>query len=500
MDALHFQILTPRVENVAMPSSSNPSFAPWARLALVVLMLAGVGAGGWYAVARGKSNTTGRAPYAEETKAPPAITAEVTHPMAGGIQRVVVQPGTIEPIEAADLYAKVSGYLIEQKVEIAGKKYEVDIGTPVKAGDILARISVPEYEKQVQRDTARLKATNTKVAQMTAYKTEAEAEARAADSTVTLATVMVRSKKAYREYREKRLKRVKELVAKNAVDEELRDEQEDYYQSALEAENGALEKVNEAKERVLAARAKILRAQADLEEAQAEVGVAEADLAKSRVLLDYTVIRSPYTGVVTRRTFHPGTGGQFGAFIIAADQGGAAPLLTVERTDVMRVVVQVPDRDVPFVSVNATAVVEIDALPGVKFGGPGTEPLHVARWARAEDPVTRTMRTEIDVKNPNGVLSHGMYGRVTLILNGGTPNAVRIPSAALVGKAEDGHGSVRVVRDGKVHIVPVTYATDTGVEAEIVSGLTTSDQVIVRTSAPVEEGTQVTVPANGSSH
>ena len=70
---------------------------------------------------------------------------------------------------------------------------------------------------------------------------------------------------------------------------------------------------------------------------------------------------------------------------------------------------------------------------------------------------------------------------------------MRVPSAALVGKAEDGRGSVRVVRDGKVHQVPVQYTTDNGVKVEIVSGLALTDQVIVRSYAPIEVGAAVSV-------
>ncbi len=477
----------------------KPSRIRLAHILLLLGFVAALGAGGWYAFARGKSGSGTASPRNEDTKPPQAIVAEVQHPKVGGIQRVVVQPGSVEPFEAADLYAKTSGYLVEQSVERAGKKEPVDIGTLVKAGDILARISVPEYEKQVQRDTARVKAANAKVEQMKAHKTAAEADARAADAAVVLARVLVRARTAFRQYREKQLKRVKELVVKEAVDERLRDEQEDYYLSALENENAAQEQVNASKEKAAAAAAKILQAQADLDEAVAEVGVAEADLAKSQVWLDYTVIKSPYTGVVTKRNFHPGKEGRPGAFIRAEDQGGIVPLLAVERTDVMRVVVQVPDRDVPYVSTKATAAVEIDALPGVVFDTNGKEKLTVSRWAKSEDPVTRTMRVEIDVQNPtnadhpDGILKHGMYGRVTLTLNAGTPNAVRVPSVALVGKADDGRGFVRVVRDGKVHVVAVRYAVDNGLDAEIVSGLTTADQVIVRTTGTVEEGTAVTV-------
>ncbi len=357
----------------------------------------------------------------------------------------------------------MSGYLTSQALErdgkpvlADGKPVQVDIGVRVKVGDVLARISVPEYEKQVQRDEARVGDAAARVRQMEAHLRAAQAEARAADASVVLARVMVKAKAAYRQYRQKQLDRIKGLVAEKAVDAKLVDEQEDFYLSALEAENAANEQVNTSQEKAAAAKAKIDQAAADLDEAKADVGVAEADLDKSKVLLNYTAIRSPYTGVVTRRAFHVGD------FIKAADQGGTVPLLAVERTDLMRVVVQVPDRDVPYVSQGDPAVVEIDALPGVVFESGKDHKVVIARWADAEDPATRTMRTEIDVPNPDGLLRHGMYGRVTMTLAPGTPNAMRVPSSALAGKAEAGRGSVRVVRDGKVHVVPVRYATDSG--------------------------------------
>jgi HlyD family secretion protein len=101
------------------------------------------------------------------------------------------------------------------------------------------------------------------------------------------------------------------------------------------------------------------------------------------------------------------------------------------------------------------------------------------------------MRIEVHVKNPNGKLRRGMFGRVTLALQVGAPEAVRIPSSALHGKAEGGRASVRVVRDDIAHVVPVRYGTDTGAEVEILSGLTPADRVIVRASGPVDNGTQV---------
>jgi HlyD family secretion protein len=464
----------------------------WMRLPLILLALVGIGIGGWYAVARGKSTSAATDSAAHDRPDQSTVIAvDVMHPQAGGIQRICSQPGTVEPYEAADLYAKVSGFLTEQKV---------DIGSRVQKDEILARISVPEDEKQVEKDRASVKNAEAVVHQMAAHVTAAKAEAKAADVSVVYATVLVRAKTSYRQYREKQRNRFTELSKANAIEARVVDEQEDYYMSALEAENAAREGVNKAQEQATAAKAKITQAEADLEEAKSKIEVAKAQLEKDQEILKYTVIRSPYTGVVTKRSFH------LGDFIKSADQGGIVPLLAIERTDLMRVVVQVPDRDVPYVSTGSTASIEIDALPGKVFNKRGKDNLTVSRWSDAEDPTTRTMRTEVDIPNPTdaghpyGILSHGMYGRATLILGKGTPNALRIPSSALVGKAEGGRGSVRVVRDGKVRIVPVRFATDSGVEVEIVAGLTANDRVITRATGTIEDGTPVVVHDDKSAH
>jgi multidrug efflux pump subunit AcrA (membrane-fusion protein) len=103
---------------------------------------------------------------------------EVVTPHRGGIDRICVQPSSVEPFESADIYAKVSGFLIEQSV---------DIGSRVKVGQTLAMISIPEQDKQVERDAAKLDHEKAKVAQMEARIVAALAEEKAAIVSITLA-------------------------------------------------------------------------------------------------------------------------------------------------------------------------------------------------------------------------------------------------------------------------------------------------------------------------
>src|SRR5947208_13058749 len=103
----------------------------------------------------------------------------------------------------------------------------------------------------------------------------------------------------------------------------------DYYQSAVAADLAAGEAVNAAKQQQPAAKARVAQVKADLKVAQAEVATAKARLERSKVFVEFAVIKSPYTGVVTKRNFHRGD------FIRSADTGGdRIPVLVVERTDV----------------------------------------------------------------------------------------------------------------------------------------------------------------------
>jgi HlyD family secretion protein len=485
-----FVRLSPHAENAHFASplrSPMSSQNKWPRGILIGVAVVAIVLGGSYGLLRGRLATGAppdllfpEDPPTDETQTSAAIPVEVVVPRAGGLERICLQPGSVEPYEAADLYSKVSGYLLEQ---------HVDIGARVRAGDVLARLSVPEYEKQVKQDRAEVVRARAHVDQMLAAITTAKADLGAATAGIALAATEKKTKVSYRVLREKQRDRIKYLVDRQALESKLGDEQEDQLQAAISADLAATESVNAARQKVAAARARVQQAEADLQYSKTEVASAEAHLERAQVLLDYTIIRSPYTGVITKRNFFPGD------FIRSADSGGErVPLLAVERTDVMRVIVQVPERDVPFVDCGDPAIVEVDALPGLVFKTRGADKVEVSRLAASEDPSVRMMRTEVHVKNPGGKLRRGMFGRVTLILEQGAPNSFRIPSSALTGKADGGKGFVRVVRADKVSIIPVRYGADNGTEVEILAGLQAGEHIIVRAAGPISEGTQVVEP------
>jgi RND family efflux transporter MFP subunit len=405
---------------------------------------------------------------------------EVVHPHKGGLGRVSSQPATLIAFETVDLYSKVAGFIDRQTV---------DIGSHVKRGEELIHVAVPEYEHEVIRGTAELERSKAAVRQMDARVTSVEAEARAAEASVPQSVATLAAASATRSYREKRYNRLKKLAdTERAIELKIIDEERDFYDASIESENAAREGVVAAKARLDAARAKIISAKADLEEAKAKVGVTQAELDKAKVLVGYTHILAPFDGVVTKRNYFPGD------FVSAVTSSAHPPLLTVDRTDKLRAVVQIPDRDLPYTHDGQQGVVEIDALAGRKFTG------RVARLGDCEDPQTRTMRVEIDLQNQDDVLRAGMYGRGTVVLQESAANAVTVPTAALVGRTGDGQATVVLARDGKAHPVKVTVGTDNGSNCEIRAGVGPEDEVILNPSPSLKDGDPVAVTPAVSGH
>lgn len=393
----------------------------------------------------------------------------VTKPHKGGIARSTTQPGTMESFDYADLYAKVSGYL---------KTQAVDIGDRVKAGQVIAVIDAPEFPEAVNEAAAAVAQAEAEVTQMEARVTTAKAEYDAAESNVQLAAAELDKATSFLKFREIQYQRIADLFKKNSIEERLVDEKFEQRDSAQAAENSARASIVSSKSQVAAAKARIASAEADVLDAKAKVRLAKAKTARAQVFVDYLKIISPYDGVITRRSFHVGD------FIRAADQGGATPLLTVARTDLMRVIVQVPERDVPYTDVGDAAFIEMDALAGQIFSG------KVARFANSEDRLTRTMRTEVDVPNPKDRLRDGMFGRVTIQIETGE-SGMTVPSSAVVPEPQSKKTAVFVVKNGKAHRTLVEIGQDDGSRTEILSGVTLDDLVVVRPSADLTDGAEV---------
>jgi HlyD family secretion protein len=432
---------------------------------VVALALTGVGTAIWLTWG---SRHSAAVSAAVATGTPSVPTVSVVRPTPGGIERAVQQPASIRAFETVDLYAMVSGYL---------KTQAVDIGSRVTKGEVLAEINVPRDAKAVEEAVALVEQARAKLAQTEALIRVAAAQRDAAAAMANQAASDVGRLRAERVLAEKQFARISELEALQGVERRLLDEQQARLDSARAAERTAEIAVQTARARALAAAAELEKAKVDAVAARAAVGVAEASRDRLRVNLDYARITAPFAGVVTHRTFHPG------ALIHSGLAGEKQPLLTVKRTDLMRVVVLVPDRDVVLTRVGDQAVVSVDALADRSFQGT------LARIAQAED-ADRMMRVEIDLPNPDSALYDGMYGKATIALRHDA-NCLAVPVACVFERIGRSQGVVYVARDGVARRTEVTLGADNGTWIEVRSGIGPDDRVIRRSGAPIEDGMRI---------
>jgi len=109
------------------------------------------------------SRRQANAQLAIETRELAVPTVMVMHPKPGSPQEEIVLPGDIQPFTDAPIYARTNGYL---------KHWYADIGTRVKAGQLLAEIDTPEVDQQLQQARADLATAgaNLRLAEITAAR------------------------------------------------------------------------------------------------------------------------------------------------------------------------------------------------------------------------------------------------------------------------------------------------------------------------------------------
>jgi RND family efflux transporter MFP subunit len=436
--------------------------------------LAPIAAGASWLALHGRDATAAPARQAER-KAGLQVKVRVVRPEKGGLPWSVTRPASIHAFHRAALYAKASGYLQNQVV---------DIGDAVEKGALLAEVYAPEIVAAVQKAKADVAKAEAMVNVAQAHISEANSELTESRAALEQTKAQLINAAALLKLRQEQYDRIARLAKEKAIQEELVDEKFEARDAAQAAQLAAEKAVATAEAAVATAQARLARSKADLSSSEAEVQVAKAALAEASALEQYTHIRSPYKGVITERNFHDGD------FIRDAASGATQPVFGVAETDVMRVIVWVPDEDVPFTHRGIEASLQVDALDGRVFKGV------VARTAMSENYETRTMRTEIDLENSEGLLKDGMFGAATIQL-GRKQDAVSIPTACLLGDGKE-ERAVYLVRDGRARRVEVRVGRDDGIQAEVLSGLTTDDQVIEEHGPGLDDDVLVTVVSTKS--
>jgi RND family efflux transporter MFP subunit len=219
-------------------------------------------------------------------------------------------------------------------------------------------------------------------------------------------------------------------------------------------------------------------AKQDVDVAEANYQGAKHALEQLASMLDYRQVRAPYGGVVTARFVDPG------ALIQAATSSAtqAVPLFTIMDASTLRLYVNVPQEDAPYVKAGTPASISVLDAAGKKLEA------KVTRSTQALDPATRTMLVEIDIPNPSRDLTPGMFAEVTLDLRRHR-DALVVPPAALI--SEKSGKAVFVVKDAVARKVQVKTDIDDGLWVEVASGLTGDEDVVVTGKSRLTDGVQV---------
>lgn len=194
--------------------------------------------------------------------------------------------------------------------------------------------------------------------------------------------------------------------------------------------------------------------QLEVDRAKGTSGAAEADQLRLRLLLDYTQIRAPFSGVITDRWVDPGALIQ----LATTSQGPSARIVRIINLDTVRVEVEIPEADVPYIRNGLAAQVTIPERPGETFQGA------IARYSWSVNPSTRTMTAEIDVSNIEHNIIPGMFATAVVELESGAV-VMTLPSEVFI--VEDERYYVWVVSGDRVTRKPVTVINDNGIRAEV---------------------------------
>ncbi len=223
-------------------------------------------------------------------------------------------------------------------------------------------------------------------------------------------------------------------------------------------------------------RALLDRANADVVASASSIDVAREDAQRALALLGYTKIKAPYDGVVIRRAIDTGHLTKPGA--------DAAPLFVIARLDIVTVVIDIPETYSTDVQPGQRAHIKLQAMKG------RTVLATVTRTAWALDSKTRTIRTEIDVPNPEGELRRGLYAYATVIVVE-HKDVMTIPTTAII--QENDKAFCVVVAEGTAARKPIQIGLSDGVRTEVISGLVGSEAVVKANASSLTDGQAIKV-------
>jgi HlyD family secretion protein len=402
-------------------------------LAGILVILAVVGGLVWRAVAKPAPAAWG--------------SAEVRR---GTITKTISATGKVDALTTVNVGSQVSGTLSE---------LYVDFNSPVKKGQIIARLDASQLQAQVTQATANQMSANAAIQTGQNAVLSADAAAQAAEFNVERTKSVVADA-------QRNLELTQNLVNEGVTARRDLDTAKAAVVQAAAQNQQALAQANQAKAQAQSARSQVTQARAQAQQAAAAVQLANVNL-------EHTIIRAPIDGVVVARNVDVGQ-------TVAASLQAPTLFLIANDLSRMQVLADIDEADIGQLGPDSRVTFTVDAYPADVFHG------RIAQIRLAPQTLQNvvTYTAVIQVDNPDLKLKPGMTANVTAIV-AERRNALTIPNAALRFRPAKGTPTVWKINGEQLTLVPLKIGITDGIVSEVVSG-------------DVHEGDRIATPVAGA--
>ncbi|HEY0546929.1 MAG TPA: efflux RND transporter periplasmic adaptor subunit [Pyrinomonadaceae bacterium] len=420
------------------------------------LSLAGCGRSESKANTKGAGGNEARAAGAGDA-APIAVTTAKA--VAREVPSYIQATGSLIAEESSDVAPQTSGQVVATPV---------GVGAFVKQGEIIARLNDKDARLRLRQAQAGVQQAVAGVRQAEArlglrpggnFDASAIPEVRAANSNLQQAEAQLRLAQANE-------KRYRELVETGDVALSVYDQYRTQRDTAQAQVNTARQQLEAAINTARQSNQAIQSAEAAVESARSQAAIAEKAVADA-------IVRAPYAGYVSARPI------AVGEYVTPSSN-----VATVLRTNPIKLQLQVPEADVPYISQGMGVSLEVDAHKGKKFAG------QVTAVNPAIDPASRSATIEAAIENGDNELRSGMFATAQIVRQGGS-KSVFVPRAAVFSDQNTQSYRVFVIQGDTAKLRVVQIGAEEGDTIQILSGVQADETVATSNVQQLFEGARV---------
>jgi HlyD family secretion protein len=403
----------------------------WSKWLGWLLLLGGVAAGGYWAYNQFTTANRNQAQQRMLTATVERVSLPIT----------ISANGIVQPERAINLSPKTSGIV---------KELLVKEGDRVQQGQTLARMDDSNLQGQYTQALGAVESAKANLQRAIAGNrsqeiAQAQAQVINAEAGIPKAQAQLAQAQANLQKAQLDLERSRQLFSQGAINQRDLDAAQQTYDVANAQIRADQEGIRQAQSLLAQAKQALSLQQAgtrpeEVAAARAEVTRAQGQLQTVQAQLNDTVIRAPFSGIVTRKYADPGAFVAPTTSASSANSATSSSILALASRN--QVTAKVAETNIPQIKLGQTVAIEVDAYPGKSFAGRVTQ---IAAQSTVEQNVTN-FEVKMSVQDPQAQLKAGMNGNVEFQV-GNLENALVIPTVAIV-RQEEGTG-VLMAETGK---------------------------------------------------